>query len=202
MKDLSHLLSLGAVEAAPIVLGCTLRRTFENGQVATGRIVEVEAYRQDDPASHAFVGPNTRNEAMFMKAGTAYVYFTYGMHYCINIVCGDKSSGEALLIRALEPLGGLEIMWLNRYNEQMPKTPPAKQLFNLTNGPAKLTQSLGITKLQDKLDLLSSATSVVQLVAGKQPKKHITQTTRIGISRAIDVPWRWFDADSPFVSKR
>lgn len=200
MTDLTDILSLGSVEAAPQILGCNLSHRLKSGQVLSGRIVEVEAYRQDDPASHTFSGPSLRNEAMFMRAGTSYVYFTYGMHFCINIVCGAENYGEAILIRALEPLAGIDVMWQSRFKEEMPPPsgPNLKKLHTLTNGPAKLTKSLGISKVHNKVNLLASQSNL-QLAVGKRPKK-IIQTTRVGISKATYQPWRWYDSDSQFVS--
>lgn len=195
-----EILLQGSEFAAPKLLGCTLRYRRPDGRTLAVRIVEVEAYAQGDPASHSNAGETVRNGAMFMDAGTAYVYFTYGMYYCFNVVCGPPGVGQGVLIRAAEPLDGVELMWGNRYGEDMPVEPDSRKLHNLTSGPAKLVLALGITKLHDKIDLLDGR-SEVSLAEGSAPE-HIVQTTRIGITKAVDVPWRWYDADSRFVSKR
>lgn len=186
--------------AAPRLLGCTLQYRRSDGRTLGGRIVEVEAYAQGDPASHSNAGETARNGAMFMGAGTAYVYFTYGMYYCFNVVCGPPGVGQGVLIRAVEPMEGVELMWRNRYKEDMPLEPDSRKLHNLTSGPAKLVLALGITKLHDKINLLDERSEV--WLADGLPPEHIAQTTRIGITKATDVPWRWYDADSKFVSKR
>jgi DNA-3-methyladenine glycosylase len=199
--DLAELLKLGAAHAAPQLLGATIFHETDEGVIG-GRIVEVEAYTEQDPASHSFKiknKPGGRNAAMFMEAGTVYVYFTYGMHYCMNIVCGVPGVGEAVLIRAIEPSVGMEQMWRNRYKHSLPTDYPHKEFINLTNGPAKLVQALGVTKADNATSLFGA--SRLSLHIG-DPITNIVQTTRVGISQAQDVPWRWYDADSPFVSKR
>jgi DNA-3-methyladenine glycosylase len=139
---LERILQLSSVEAAPLLLGCTLSRQTPEGTLSL-KIVETEAYRQDDPASHSFAGLTNRTAPMFEEGGYIYVYFTYGMHYCVNIVVGKKGIGEAVLIRAGEPLEGVEIMKKHR---------GINNIYQLTNGPAKLTQALGIisTELSGK----------------------------------------------------
>jgi DNA-3-methyladenine glycosylase len=176
----------GAVSGAKALLGWKLVHETPVGRVA-GYIVETEAYNQDDPASHTYRGMTNRNAAMFQEAGSIYVYFTYGMHYCVNIVCGPKGRGEGVLLRALEPVEGLEIMKQRRGID-------TEKL--LTNGPAKITQALAITKdmggsvLGDKL----------HLEAGFKPEL-ITQTGRVGISKAREQEWRFYVSDNPFISR-
>jgi DNA-3-methyladenine glycosylase len=193
-------LTKGSLYAAPRLLGTILRYVQPDGAVVSGRIVEVEAYAQGDPASHSNAGETPRNGAMFMKAGSAYVYFTYGMYHCVNVVCGPAGVGQGVLVRAVEPVEGIEQMWRNRYHEAMPNEPNTRKLINLTSGPAKLVLALGVTKLHDKVNLLDTSGDL-HIVPGSKPKQ-ITQATRIGISKAMDRPWRWYDADSQYVSKR
>ncbi len=123
-------------EVAPDLLGKILVRRIENTYLR-GRIVEVEAYSSDDPASHTFRGMTTRNRAMFGEAGHAYIYFIHGMHYCINVVARSDTPAGGVLIRALEPLSGITTMRQLRGREK---------LRDLTSGPAKLTQAMGIDK--------------------------------------------------------
>lgn len=159
-----------------------------------GRIVEVEAYRgADDPAAHSFRGKTPRTEVMFGVPGHMYVYFTYGMHWCANAVCGPKGEGNAVLIRALQPIGGLELMYAAR--------PLAKNDRQLCNGPACLTQAMSITKLQNGIDLVAGDTCAI-VDDGTPPPARPVQATRIGLTKAVDYPWRWYVPDSAYVSKK
>jgi DNA-3-methyladenine glycosylase len=158
-----------------------------------GRIVEVEAYRGDDPAAHSYRGRTPRNEVMFGPPGHMYVYFTYGMHWCCNAVCGPKGAGNAILIRAMQPVAGLDLMHAAR--------PLAKNDRQLCNGPACLTQAMSITKLQNGIDLVKGDAYVLA-DDGTPPPDHPVQTTRIGISKAVDYPWRWYVRDSAYVSRK
>lgn len=176
-----------ALRAAKSLLGWRLVHDSPEGRTA-GIIVETEAYTMEDPASHTYGGPSARNAAMFEAAGTLYVYFTYGMHYCVNIVTGPIGQGQAVLIRALEPVEGLELMQSRRAMQDIKK---------LTNGPAKLVQAMGITKGHYGSHISSGP---LFLEPGAQPAE-IIQTTRIGISKAIDKPWRFYAAGSPWLSK-
>jgi DNA-3-methyladenine glycosylase len=174
-----------ALGAARSLLGWQLIHVSPEGRTA-GHIVETEAYTQDDPASHAFGGPRGRNRVMFGPAGLIYVYFTYGMHYCLNVVTGPAGHGQAVLIRALEPTEGIELMLHRRKTD----------IARLTNGPAKLVQAMGITKEHNGLALGTS----LKLIPGIVPRKIIT-TTRVGISRAAGLPRRFYIADNPHVSR-
>lgn len=182
-------LSGPASEAAPLLLGCLLERVID-GRVLRARIVETEAYDQTDVASHSYNGRTPRTKVMFGEAGHLYVYFTYGMHYCCNIVVGPAGHGAAVLIRALEPLAGVDEMVLNR---------GGRTGVMATNGPAKLCQALGINKSLNGHDLSREPLKLI----GKSslPPKQVVQTTRVGISRGQDVPWRFYIAGNPYVSK-
>lgn len=176
-----------AALVAPLLLGCILEREV-NGKVLRVKIVETEAYDQTDAASHSFTGRTQRTDIMFGEAGHLYVYFTYGMHYCCNIVVDINGVGSAVLIRAVEPLEGEATM-----KELRPSSG-----VNITNGPAKLCQALDITKALNGHDLAHSPLRLIP-----QPPldpKDITQTIRIGITKAKDVPWRFYITNNPYVS--
>ncbi len=170
------------VLVAKDLLGKMLVRKI-NGVIISGIISETEAYRyKDDPASHSFMGRTERNKAMFGEVGLAYVYFTYGMHYCINAVAKDeKFEAGAVLIRALVPKHGIDFMIRQR------KT---NMISNLTNGPAKLTQALKITKKQYGEDL--TKISNLYIMDGINVKKSmIVSGPRIGIKKAVDNLWNF-----------
>lgn len=188
-KDKLKFLEMPAEEVAPRLLGCEVVREI-NGQKLIGRIVETEAYDQTDAASHSYRGQTPRTEVMFGRAGHLYVYFTYGMHYCSNIVCGPAGHGSAVLIRAVEPLEGIEVMAQNRHGTAE---------HNLTNGPAKFCQAFAIDKPWNGHDLRQPPLKLIAKPALNQSQ--IVQTTRIGISEARENPWRWFIKDNSFVSK-
>lgn len=178
-----------ASQAAPRVLGCVLRRQI-GGKLTDCRIVEVEAYDQTDAASHSYKGRTPRTDVMFGPSGHLYVYFTYGMHYCANIVVGPIGYGSAVLIRAVEPLSGFDIIRQNRGD---------KPDHQLTNGPAKFCQALGLDKSFNGHDL--SRPPLQLIIKPAVESKQIVQATRIGISQAKDQPWRWYLKDNPYVSK-
>ncbi len=150
--------------------------------VISGIITETEAYRQeDDPASHAYGGITDRNRAMFGQVGHAYVYFTYGMYYCVNTVARGKNyKAGAVLIRALKPYDGIDIMIKNRKTDD---------ISNLTNGPAKLAIALDITKSQYGVDLVNSKS--LYITEGAKIDQKITSSPRIGIKRATDKLWNF-----------
>lgn len=187
--DLSHLLNIPAEVAAPRLLGCELVREFEEKKLVA-KIVETEAYDQTDEASHSFRGNTERTSVMFGPAGFLYVYFTYGMHYCMNVVIDTPGHGAAVLIRAIEPLASVEIMSANRHGLAGPI---------LTNGPAKLTQALAIDKNFNGHNLAESPLKLV--IKPPLATSEIVQTTRVGISRATGKPWRFYIRDNIFVSK-
>ena len=162
------------------ILGKRIIRKIK-GTVIAGIIIETEAYKHvDDPASHAFTDQTDRNKAMFEEVGHAYVYFTYGMHYCFNVVARHpKSKAGAVLIRAIEPEKGIKKIQKNR---------GTTNLKNLTNGPAKLTQALEITKAEYGIDLTKDLKLYIE--DGIKPKK-IHASTRIGIKKAADKLWNF-----------
>jgi DNA-3-methyladenine glycosylase len=176
-------------DVAPLLLGCVLERQVD-GEILRGRIVEVEAYDQNDLASHSYRGVTERTKVMFGPAGFLYVYFTYGMHYCCNVVVGPPGHGAAVLLRALEPVEGEEFMLQNRNG---------RSGIELTNGPAKLCQALLIDKNLNGQNL--SQPPLKLLINEPLDTDQIIQTTRIGISQAKDVPWRFYIRGNPYVSK-
>ena len=186
--DLSFLTGL-ASEVAPKLLGCILERNL-NGRTLRAKIVETEAYDQSDVASHSYKGKTPRTEVMFGPSGYLYVYFTYGMHYCCNVVVGEEGHGAAVLIRAVEPLDGVDIM-----EERRGRSGP-----DVTNGPAKLCQALSIDRQLNGIDLREGELQLIP--QAPLEKSNIVQTTRIGISQGKDVPWRFYVKDNPYVSKQ
>lgn len=177
-----------ASQVAPRLLGCVLERTID-GKVLQARIVETEAYDQTDAASHSYKPMTARTEVMFGEAGYLYVYFTYGMHYCCNVVVGPKGHGSAVLIRAVEPLVGEDAMKINRHG---------RDGHNLTNGPAKVCQALGIDKNLNGHNLRQAPLRLV--INEPLGSREIVRTTRIGITKAKHMPWRFYVKASPFVS--
>lgn len=193
LPDEWRFLERPAYEVAPRLLGCKLVRMVDGVRLA-GAIVETEAYDQTDEASHSHKGKTPRTEIMFGRAGYLYVYFTYGMHYCCNVVTGKPGDGSAVLIRALMPEDGVAAMSAAR---------GGLSGVALTNGPAKLCQALGIGKADNGADLLHGlhdASLSLELAPPVQPDD-IVVSERIGISRAKDVPWRFHIKDNPFVSR-
>ena len=184
-----NFLTLKASEAAPRLLGCILERQID-GKVLRVKIVETEAYDQTDAASHSYKPRSERTEVMFGPAGHLYVYFTYGMHYCANIVVGEEGVGAAVLIRAVEPLDNEELLSFRRNGLSG---------INLTNGPAKFCQALSINKSLNGHDLRKSPLKLIERPA--LSSRSIVQTTRIGITKAIDVPWRFYIKNNPYVSR-
>ena len=160
-------------------------------RLLSGILVEVEAYRGgDDPASHAFRGETPRNRVMFGEAGRAYVYFSYGFHHCLNVKTERKGVAGAILIRALEPLQGIELMKKNRGKEEVEE---------LANGPGKLTQALKIDRRLNGEDLVRSER--LFLARGKDAVFEIRDSSRIGIERGREFRWRYFIGENQFVSR-
>jgi DNA-3-methyladenine glycosylase len=163
-----------------------------------GKIVEVEAYHGDkDEAAHSFGGITKRNEIMFESGGYLYVYFTYGAHHCCNVVTGKKGQGTAVLIRAVEPVVGLTSMIKNRFGRKLNSE---KEIFNLTSGPGKVCQSFRIDRANSGTDLTGK--EIFILDGEKIRSKDIGISKRIGITRSVDLPWRIFIKDNPYLSRR
>jgi DNA-3-methyladenine glycosylase len=171
-------------EVAPELIGATL--LFDG---VGGTIVEVEAYDQDDPAAHSFRGLTPRVASMFGAPGHAYVYRSYGVHWCLNLVCAEAGRAEAALVRALAPTHGLEAMRERRGLERE---------RSLCSGPGKLCQALGITRAHDGLAVDEPP---FELFA-RESEPELAIGTRIGIARAVEQPWRYGLAGSPFLSRR
>lgn len=154
------------------------------GRDAAGRIVEVEAYcGAEDAGSHAFRGRTRRNAVMFGPPGYLYVYFTYGMHWCANAVCGEEGVASAVLIRALAPLAGLAAM--------RPRRPRARRDVDLCSGPAKLCQAVDVTGDDDGADLVAGDRGITLRDDGTPPPAAPGQSPRIGLSAGAEHPWRW-----------
>jgi DNA-3-methyladenine glycosylase len=160
----------------------------------SARIVEVEAYCGEiDPGSHAFRGMTKRNATMFGPAGRLYVYFTYGMHWCANAVCGDIDEGVAVLLRAAAPLTGLDEM-------RRARGAVAKRDRDLCSGPAKLCQAFGLDRVHDGADLVTGDHGVVIVGDGVAPPRRPGNSVRIGLSAGAEHPWRWYVEGDPNVS--
>jgi DNA-3-methyladenine glycosylase len=170
-------------DVAPELVGATL---LVDG--VGGRIVEVEAYDQEDPASHGFSGETPRNRSMFGPPGHAYVYRSYGVHWCLNLVCEEEGAAAAVLVRALEPTRGLDVMRERRGLED-------ERL--LCSGPGRLCQALGVTGEHDGLRLDSMPFVLTEAPAPTE----VVRGPRVGISRAAELPWRYGLADSRFLSR-
>lgn len=182
-------LNIPAEEAARRLLGCELMREIDGEEIRV-RIVETEAYDQTDEASHTFRGRSKRNDAMFRSAGHMYVYFTYGMHHCCNIVCGEEGEGSGVLIRAVEPLEGVVMIEGRR----------GVSGVNATNGPGKICQALAIDLKLSGHDLSNPPIRLI-----KKPSlaaKEITIGPRIGISKAVHELRRFYITENPYVSKK
>ena len=170
------------------LLGCTMVHDSPEGRTS-GIIVETEAYLSNDPACHAYKRKNARNAAMFEGAGISYVYLIYGMYHCFNIVSGGKDVGEAVLIRALEPVEGIELMQKRRHTTQ---------LKNLCSGPAKLVKAMGITP---EFNFLPIYEHEFYCLPPKTEDFEIVTTTRIGITQGADLLYRFYIKGNRFVSK-
>lgn len=181
---------------APLLLGHWLLRSTPAG-ICGGLIVETEAYISDDPACHAYVRRTPRNQAMWGAPGTAYVYLIYGSYYCFNAVCRPSGIAEAVLVRAVEPTIGLELMHHNR---------PVAKTRDLTNGPGKLCAAMQIDRSLDEVDICDTSSPL--FIAENLQREAIVQelgpqitTTRVGITKAADWPLRYYLGGSHFVSR-
>jgi DNA-3-methyladenine glycosylase len=179
-----------AVTLAPALLGCLLRRDTPDGLI-TGIIVETESYTEDDPASHAFGGRTDRNWPMFEKGGMAYVYLIYGIHNCFNVTSGMENSGEAVLIRALQPVEGIGLMKKNRMIGRM---------TDLCSGPGKLCQALSINRSLSGISLMNGEIQIQMPCFSEE--LDIVRTKRVGITKAAGLPRRFLIKNSKWVSNR
>lgn len=194
-KLLRKFYSRPTLKVAKDLLGAQLVRILD-GERLSGRIVEVEAYMgPTDAASHARFGPASRAAPMFGEPGYAYVYFTYGMHYCVNAVTEAAGSGTAVLLRALEPVQGMEQMRANRLVRRPEGTVGD---INLTNGPGKLCQALGINVSLNEVDLCGEEMWIEQ--GNPMPDSQIATSPRVGIKQGREHQWRFYIADSQYVS--
>lgn len=172
-----------------------LNKVLLNADGRSGRIVETEAYcGAADAAAHSWRGRTARNATMFGAPGLLYVYFTYGMHWCCNPVCGEEGEGVAVLLRALAPLTRLAAMRAAR--------PGCRSDRDLCRGPARLCQAMGIGRAQDGIDLVDGAGGFSIVDDGVPPPAAPVATARVGISRAVEQPWRWYVPGDPHVSRR
>jgi DNA-3-methyladenine glycosylase len=180
---------------APDLLGAYLVRHLPGGRRLVGRIVEVEAYLGDgtDPSSHSHRGITPRNRAMFGPPGHLYVYRSYGLHVCANVVCEEEGRGAALLLRALEPVEGAERM---RANRRLGRETPARAI---ASGPGRLCQAFAIGLLEDGRSLLRGPLELRRPAAADPPLAP-ARSPRIGIRRAAELPHRFFAQESPWVS--
>lgn len=159
------------------LLGCVLVRN-DNGIIQKGMIVETEAYTQDDPSCHAYMGETKRSRTLFKEAGISYVYLIYGMYHCLNFITEPEGYGCAVLIRALEPIENM----------------------SNTNGPGKLCRELNIDRTLNEIDVTDQNSPIYVVQGNKIPPENIVTTTRIGIKKAADYPWRFYIKGNKFVS--
>jgi len=208
----------GSVEVAPTLLGCVLEHETPQGLVAVA-LTEVEAYNGEaDPASHAYRGRTARNAVMYGPPGHAYVYFTYGMHFCVNLVCQPQGTASAVLLRAGRVIAGTELAaarraagrdraGLDQTGSEQTGPEQARRAAgrrvaerDLARGPARLCQALGITRAQDGADACDPASPLRIRWPDQRVKQDISQGPRIGISVAAEVPWRFWLTGDPTVS--
>lgn len=198
------------VQVAKDLLGKHIVRVYKGAKLI-GKIVETEAYCEGDPASHSFRGKTKRNEVMYWDGGHLYVYFTYGMHFCANVVTRTEGIGEAVLIRAVQPIEGIETMMKNRFPTHQ-ITPPSADFANsaqqspinqsptnLTNGPAKFCEAFGIARKENGTDLLSADIYIVH--GERMPPSKMSTSSRIGIRNGTEKKWRFFVKGNEWVSK-
>lgn len=185
-----------SIQLAPDLLGCTLHRQLPEGPILRTTIVETEAYAPNDPACHAYSGKSKRNAAMFGPPGHSYVYLIYGMYHCLNVVCEAAGVGSAVLIRAL----ALETIPPELANWLTPKQMARPDL--IAAGPGKLCRALAIDRSLDRAPYHPDSGLWLEHREGDLSADQIVQTTRIGITKAAEKPWRWYLKDSPSVSRR
>lgn len=187
-----------AVTLGKLLLGKLLVHNI-GGVELSGKIVETEAYiGKHDEAAHSFKGKKGRAEIMFKEGGYLYVYFIYGVHYCCNVVAGKYDEGEAVLIRALEPVNEKNQMFHNRFGYEEKIT--EKKMINVSNGPGKVCSALKIDKKHNGIDLTEN---LIYILDNKNlPSEDIITTTRIGISKAVNLPYRFYIKDNPYISHK
>jgi DNA-3-methyladenine glycosylase len=183
--------SRAAVEVAPDLLGRTLVRQVATGERLAGRIVETEAYEPGDPASHGFRGPTARNAVMFGRPGRLYVYFTYGNHWMMNVVTGADGEGSAVLLRAMEPIDGLDAMANNRGRSLA---------LDLCSGPGKLAQALAVDRGLDGADLVAGPDVWIEHGAPAHVAD-VATSVRVGVRTGLDRRWRFFVDGDRFGSR-
>jgi DNA-3-methyladenine glycosylase len=192
MTDPRELLDRPVLEAAPLLLGQIIERETPEGIVAV-RLTEVEAYDgENDPGSHAYRGRTPRNEVMFGPPGHVYVYFTYGMHWCMNLVCGVEGRASAVLLRAGEVIAGVELARARR--------PTARSLRDLARGPARLAQALAADRSCNGLDACDPASPLRLRLGTRPPRSRIMRGPRVGLANGADRPWRFWIDGEPTVS--
>jgi len=171
---------------------------IDSNKILAGEIVEVEAYHGDfDKAAHSYGGITKRTEIMFEEGGYLYVYFTYGAHHCCNVVTGMKGEGTAVLIRAIEPVSGIDMMIRNRFGRKLKKE---KEIFNLTSGPGKICQAFRINRSHSGIDLTGEKIFILENT--RIPNMEIGTSKRIGITRSTELPWRFYIKDNPYLSRK
>jgi DNA-3-methyladenine glycosylase len=169
----------------------------EGSNYIIARIIEVEAYDGNiDEASHSYKGKTKRNKVMFNEGGYFYVYFTYGAHYCCNVVTGEADHGAAVLIRAVEPINGINKMIKRRFNRKLKND---KEIFNLTSGPGKVAQAFGFNLRHSGYDLTGDKIFIINQPKLKKSKIGISK--RIGITKSAEFPWRFFEIGNPYLSR-
>lgn len=187
------------IKVAKDLLGKYLIRKFK-GKLLVGKIVETEAYLQSDNASHSYRGMSKRNEVMFWQGGHLYVYFTYGMHFCCNVVTEEEGKGCAVLIRAVEPVENIEIM------QNLRKFDTSKTRYNLTNGPAKLCQAFALVRNENGTDLCGDEIWIGEYrmsnIEYRIPNKNVVSSSRVGITNGSEHQWRFYIKDNLWVSKK
>jgi DNA-3-methyladenine glycosylase len=194
----AHWLSRPSTEVAPDLIGCTLLRRLPDGTCLAGTIVETEAYGPGDPAMHAYQRPTPRNKVIFGPAGTAYIYLIYGCYHCLNVVTDQDGIASAVLIRALQ-LASVPA-WVDPQREPKP--------HRIAAGPGKLCRTLQIdrslnaTPLQPGQSLWLEHRSPDWQHRFDQQTFSVTQTTRIGLTKGVDLPWRWYLNHCPAVSRK
>jgi DNA-3-methyladenine glycosylase len=182
----------GTIETAKSLLGKIIVKNEGENKYLAGKIVETEAYLgENDPACHAYLKTTGRSRVLYEEAGTIYVYFIYGNYYCFNVVTERKGIGAAVLIRAVEPIEGIDIMKKNRKN--------VKREFDLTNGPSKFCMAFGIGKEYNEKKLSGSGIFIAK--RNLKEKFEIVVSKRIGIVKGADLPYRFFIKNNPYVTK-